>query len=285
MKHNVLYILSKLPLRVHHFFADWLIYPLVYHVMHYRQRIVDKNIRNAFPDWSDQQRKALRKRFYHQFADLIVETIYGYGMNDHVMREHMQYINEDALTNACLTQGGAITMLAHLGTWEWLADYGRRHQHQGIQECNVYRRLKSPFFDRLMLDIRSKRGGECIEKNLLLRRMLQIRDTDLKPMYGMLSDQKPSPRNAHVWTTFLNQDTAFLNGSEVLSQKFGYPCFYGYVQSPKRGYYTMTFMPMSPEHITEEYARLLEQNILEQPHLWLWTHNRWKHKRPQVTPA
>lgn len=281
MRHNGLNILSKLPLGVHHFFADWLIYPLVYHVIHYRQKIVDKNIRNAFPDWSDQQRKALRKRFYHQFADLIVETIYGYSMSDHEMRERMQYINEDALTNACLTQGGAITMLAHLGTWEWLADYGRRHQHQGIQECNVYRRLNSPFFDRLMLDIRLKRGGECVEKNVLLRRMIQIRQTDLKPMYGMLSDQKPSPRNAHVWTTFLNQETAFLNGSEVLSKKFGYPCFYGYVRSPKRGCYTMTFIPMTTDNITEEYARLLEQNILEQPHLWLWTHNRWKHSRPQ----
>ena len=132
-----------------------------------------------------------------------------------------------------------------------------------------------------MLDIRLKRGGECVEKNVLLRRMIQIRQTDLKPMYGMLSDQKPSPRNAHVWTTFLNQETAFLNGSEVLSKKFGYPCFYGYVRSPKRGCYTMTFIPMTTDNITEEYARLLEQNILEQPHLWLWTHNRWKHSRPQ----
>ena len=34
--------------------------------------------------------------------------------------------------------------------------------------------------------------------------------------------------------------------------------------------------------ITKAYARELEQNIQEQPHLWLWTHNRWKWKRPQI---
>lgn len=274
--------MGKLPLSVHHFFADRLIYPLVYYIVRYRRNMVDKNLRNAFPDWSDAQRSALRKRFYRQFADLIVETVYGYSISDREMRERMQYINEDALANACLEQGGAFTLLAHLGTWEWVADFGRRHEHEGIQECNVYRRMKSAYFDRLMLDIRSKRGGECVEKSQLLRRMVELSRSELKPMFGMLSDQKPSPRNAHVWTTFLNQETAFLNGGEVLSRKFGYPCFYGYIRSPKRGCYTMTFIPIQSENITEEYARMLEQNILEQPHLWLWTHNRWKHKKPQA---
>jgi len=31
--------------------------------------------------------------------------------------------------------------------------------------------------------------------------------------------------------------------------------------------------------ITTAYAQMLEQNILEQPELWLWTHNRWKWHR------
>lgn len=279
MKHKWLDILSKLPLGVHHFFADWLVYPLAYHIVRYRRKIVDKNLKSAFPDWSDAERKALRKRFYHQFADLIVETVYGNNISDQEMRERMQYPNEHVLADACHEHGGAITMLAHLGTWEWVADFGRRHQHEGIQECNVYRRLKNSYFDRLMLDIRLKRGGECVEKDVLLRRLIQLKQSELKPMFGMLSDQKPTPRNAHVWTTFLNQETAFLNGSEVLSKKYGYPCFYGYIRSPKRGCYTMTFIPMTSDNLTEEYARLLEQNILEQPHLWLWTHNRWKYPK------
>lgn len=277
-------MLSRLPMCVHHKIADWLIYPLVYHVAHYRRAVVEKNLRLSFPEKSEQERLQIEKRFYHQFADLFVESIYGYGMSDAEMRERMVYPNEHVLADACMNHGGAITMLAHLGTWEWVADFGRRHQAEGIQECNVYRRLKNKYFDRLMLDIRSRRGGECVEKDLLLRRMVQLKGSHIKPMYGMLADQKPSPRNAHVWTTFLNQETAFLNGSEVLSRKFGYPCLYGYIRSPKRGYYTMTFMPIEQKDglsVTEQYARMLEANIREQPHLWLWTHNRWKFSRPQ----
>ena len=285
MRHSWLNILSKLPIGVHHFLADCLLYPFICFVARYRRKIVDKNLRNSFPDWSEAERKALRKKFYHRFADVIVETIYGYAVSNAEIEQRVQYTNVDVLTQACHQYGGAITLLAHLGTWEWVADYGRRVRDEGILECNVYRRLKNKYFDRLMLDIRSRRGGECVEKDVLLRRMIQLRQGELKPMYGMLSDQKPSPRNAHVWTTFLGQETAFLNGGEVLSKKFGYPCFYGYIRSPKRGYYTMTFIPLKSEHITEEYARLLEQNILEQPELWLWSHNRWKYARQQPSLA
>ena len=264
---------------MHHLIADILIYPLIYYIVRYRRALVDKNIRHAFPDWTPKQRQILRKRFYHQFADLLVETIYGYSISDAQIRERMTYEHEDLVAQACLQHGGAITMLAHLGTWEWTADFGRRYAAEGIVECNVYRRLKNQYFNQLMLDIRSRRGGECIEKDVLLRHMIRLRNNKVNAMYGMLADQKPSPRNAHVWTTFLNQDTAFLNGSEVLSKKFGFPCFYAYITSPKRGYYHMRLIPLQPDNITEQYARLLEQNILEQPYLWLWTHNRWKYKR------
>ncbi len=32
--------------------------------------------------------------------------------------------------------------------------------------------------------------------------------------------------------------------------------------------------------ITERYVRRLEQMIREVPHLWMWSHRRWKHKMP-----
>ena len=46
----------------------------------------------------------------------------------------------------------------------------------------------------------------------------------------------------------------------------------------------MKTLAADPKHteegeITTSYARALEQNIIEQPFMWLWTHNRWKWKR------
>lgn len=37
----------------------------------------------------------------------------------------------------------------------------------------------------------------------------------------------------------------------------------------------------TPEgQISELHTRKLEKNILEQPETWLWSHRRWKHKKP-----
>jgi KDO2-lipid IV(A) lauroyltransferase len=139
-----------------------------------------------------------------------------------------------------------------------------------------------------MLQLRSKRGGECVEKNLLLRKLVQLRHADHPFVIGLIADQKPSPRNAHTWTTFLNQDTAFLDGGEVLSRKFDLGVVYANISSPKRGYYRIHFEVITDEpqsmpenEITLSYARMIEANIRQQPERWLWTHNRWKWGRPE----
>lgn len=283
-------IFSLLPLSVLYFLADYLIYPLVRYVIRYRLSLVRKNIRLSFPDKSEQQQAQIIKDFYHHFASVLVEIIYGYRISDEEMRERFVFENIELVEQLAHTHKGVFFMLGHFGNWEWIADIGKRYSDPTIMEYNVYRRLKNPSADRAMLALRAKRGGGgCIEKNQLLRQLVAMRRQTNPITIGLISDQKPSPRNAHVWTTFLHQDTAFLDGGEQLARKFGYAVTYVQVSSPKRGYYRARFVLLSdqpastpPQTITLAYASMLEQNIRQQPHLWLWTHNRWKWSRPQT---
>lgn len=283
-------IFSWLPLSVLYFMADTVLYPLMYYVVGYRRKMVDKNLRNSFPEKSDKERKQLEKRFYHHFADTIMEIIYGYRISDEEMRERFVFENVEVVEALAHKNKGVFFMLGHLGNWEWIADIGKRYTDSSIMEYNVYRQLKSPSADKAMLALRNKRGGGgCIEKSQLLRRLVAMRRQENPITIGLISDQKPSPRNAHVWTTFLNQETAFLDGGEVLARKFGYAVTYVHVESPKRGYYRARFevisdnpATMNPNDITLAYAKHLEANILESPELWLWTHNRWKWGRKEI---
>ena len=280
-------ILSRLPLPLLYFVADALVYPLMYHVVRYRRAIVAKNLRMSFPEKSAKQRRDLERQFYRRFASTIMEIIYGYRISDEEMRERFVFENVEMVEELAHKNKGVFFMLGHLGNWEWIADIGKRYTDTSIKEYNVYRQQKSPSADQAMLALRLKRGGGgCIEKKQLLRQLVAMRHADNLITIGLISDQKPSPRNAHVWTTFLNQETAFLDGGEVLARKFGYAVTYVHVESPKRGYYRARFEVITdnpaatnPTEITLAYARLLEQNILESPELWLWTHNRWKWSR------
>ena len=279
-------IFSLLPLSVLYVLADYLIYPLVRYVVRYRLKLVRKNIRLSFPEKTEAEQNAIVNAFYHHFADLLVEIIYGYRVSDEEMRERVCFENMELLEELARKNHGVIAYLGHMCNWEWIADVGKQFMDKSIVEYNVYRKQKNAKVDHAMLLLRSKRGGECVEKNVLLRKLVQLRHVDHPYVVGLIADQKPSPRNAHVWTTFLNQDTAFLDGGEVLARKFGLGVVYANITSPKRGHYHVHFELITdnptalPENtITLTYARMIENNICQQPERWLWTHNRWKWSR------
>ena len=280
-------ILSCLPLRVLYVLSDCLLYPVIYHVVRYRRSIVAKNLRMSFPEKSAQECKKIERRFYHHFADVIMEIIYGYRISDKEMERRFVFEGVEDAQAILRKTGGIFFMMGHLGNWEWTADMAKRYTDRDIIHYNVYRRLKDSKTDAAMLALRAKRGGNgCIEKNMLLRHLVSLRHENNPISIGIVSDQKPSPRNAHIWTTFLHQDTAFLDGAEVLSRKFGYGVAYMHVTSIKRGYYRgrveiITDAPAQTEEqeITLSFAHKLENNILEQPEQWLWSHNRWKWSR------
>ena len=100
------------------------------------------------------------------------------------------------------------------------------------------------------------------------------------------SDQNPSNPNRAHWVQFLNQDTAFLFGAEKYAKEYDFPVIYVSIRKLKRGYYEaeyslITDSPNKEEHgkIIEDFAIKLEQDIVNKPQYWLWSHKRWKHKK------
>ena len=282
-------IFSLLPLSVLYVISDVILYPLVYYVVKYRLKIVRKNLHNSFPEKTKTELKILEKRFYHHFSDLLVEIIYGYRATDEQMRKHVVFENVELVEKLALQTNGVIAYLGHICNWEWIADLSKRFSNASMIEYNVYRQLKSTSADKMMLELRGKRGGEYVEKNQLLRKLVVLRHSAHPYIIGMVADQKPSKRSSYIWTQFLHQETAFLDGSEVIAQKFGFSAVYARIESIKRGYYSIRFEvitdnpdSMQPGEMTKKYATLLEQNISSQPEQWLWTHNRWKWGRKEL---
>ena len=278
-------ILSRIPLGGHHWFADWILYPTMYYLVRYRRRVVAKNIAECFPEKRPSERKAMAKGFYHQFCYTIVESIYGYRCSDEEMRERVQFEPMDEVNRLVDAAGGGIFMLAHLGNWEWMASV-QQWVSPGVTEINVYRKQKNSSADKLMNAIRSKRGGVCVEKQRILRELVKYRHEGKPVTIGLISDQKPRPEVTRTWVDFLHHETGFLDGGEMLGKRFGYPVFYAYITREKRGYYRCAFRVLAAEpgktaegEITRAYAKALEQNILNQPELWLWSHNRFAYRK------
>ena len=283
-----MWVYSRIPLRLHYLCADILLYPLLRYVVCYRQKVLRRNLHNSFPDKSTAELKRIERKFYHFFADLLVEIPYFRYVSLQEAQRRFDVVGWEEVDRLVAQYGGAILMANHYNNWEWMSLLCTYSKLPDLKMFNVYRRLKNVFFDRLMNDIRAAHGADNVEKSMLLRHMFTAYKEGKKACYYMVADQSPSPRNIHYWTQLLHQPTAILTGSEVLAKKMNIPVFYLDNQRVKRGYYrcVVSLITEHPQEepqfaITERYARMLEHTILQAPEYWLWTHNRWKHKPQQ----
>lgn len=283
----LIWTISWLPMRVLYVLSD-LMFPLIYHVARYRRKVVRRNLVNAFPDYSSKQITETEKKFYHYFCDLMVEIIRQLHAPKKEMKKRMAFENLDLLVKHAEQGKSVMIMMGHYGNWEWNVAFSL-FMPEWIQSSPIYQRLKNKQFDNLMLGLRSRYGAINIERNNLIRNILDMREKGVTGVFGMISDQSPKARHIRYRMQFLNQDTPVFLGTEQLAKKYNYPVYYLEVKRLKRGYYHGNFIPVSTDpEITEEYEitkkfmRMLEESIKERPELWLWTHNRWKHSKKAI---
>lgn len=86
---------------------------------------------------------------------------------------------------------------------------------------------------------------------------------------------------------FLGRETGVFFGVEKFSKKFDLAPVYAHVKKMGRSRFEIDLEVItdSPKetpygYITEKHMRLLEADIYKSPHLWLWTHKRWKRGKP-----
>ncbi len=281
----LLRLISRLPLGVLYVLAD-LCFPLLYYVARYRRKVVTENLNNAFPELSPRERHKIRRRFYRWFCDYVVETLKLLSISRQEMMRRMVIEGVDEMERSLETKPFVFIFLGHYCNWEWVSSIPLWYQKEDSHGAQLYRPLKNKAFDRLFLEMRSRFGSENISKYEALRHILQLRRDGKKTCIGFISDQTPGWNSIHDWVDFLHQDTPVFTGTERIAKKVDAAIFFADIRRVRRGYYHLVLRRMTDEPkdfpdyaLTEQYMRELEQIIRRQPHLWLWSHRRWKHRR------
>ncbi len=256
----------------------------VFTIIGYRKEVILTNLRNSFPDKREREIQAIAREFRTWFCDLVVETLKTLTINERTLRQRVTLEGAELLRTYAEKGQSVILVLGHLGNWELAgARYG---VEPGLPKLHViYHPLENMHFDKLFHHMRTRLGNRLYAMNEVGKAML--RDRHLNTATAFIADQTPAPERAY-WMRFLNQDTPVFLGTEVLARKLGYPVVYVSVQRTGRGRYHMAMETLvadpaltSPGEITEKHTRRLEWDIQRSPAIWLWTHRRWKHKRPE----
>jgi KDO2-lipid IV(A) lauroyltransferase len=284
----IIYLVSLLPFPILYLLSDT-VYLLLYHVAGYRRKVVEENLRNAFPEKSEQEIREISSRFFRYLCDLFLETFKTLTISKKSMVRRCSFPPDTIALFSKLSQEGksAILVMGHQGNWEWA---GNSFSILCPQQLYViYHPLANPHFNNLIYKMRTRFGTKLIAMQDTFRDMLSNRKEINATAF--IADQTPNPNNAH-WMTFLQQDTPVFKGTEKIAQKLNQPVVFVSVQRVKRGYYTVMaeVLFMQPANtqdgeITEAHTKRLEEDIIAHPATWLWSHRRWKHKRTELSYA
>lgn len=282
--YGFIWLISLLPLCVLYLFSD-IIYFVLYYIVGYRRKVVETNLKNSFPEKSEEELKVIRKKFYHHLCDLSIETFKLLNMSQKSVKKRCRYNNADVVNKYFDEGKNVMIVLGHYGNFEWLCCFSLFNSRPVF--LPLYKPLHNKVLDKMYIKIRSSFGAIPVPKNESLRAMMKYSRQGDPTMTCFIADQTPNKHNLNYWTNFLNQDTPVLEGTGRIAHKMGQVVVFARMRKIKRGYYEVDMYPIcedpkntSAEEITERHTRELEKMIMEDPEYWLWSHKRWKHKRP-----
>ena len=288
-------LLGLLPLRVHYALGRFVAW-LAEDVVRYRRDVVTHNLTKAFPEKNVWDLKPIRKAFYQHFGELVAEAVWFGGCRNAKRLRRARLVeveNPDVAARLFEAAPSMVVMYSHCGNWELyggIESYNYTDKPLPFNEqnfCVVYRELSSRAWDDVMRDNRfaplkdRKHFPGYIETKDLIRYAYSHRDE--KKIYNVNTDQRPyfeSPANMDV--DFFGQQVQTMTGAAALARKLGMSVAYLSMRRERRGHYVMRYEPICEDasklgvaEIMQQYYRLVEADIRQQPENYLWTHQRF----------
>lgn len=278
----LLKLVSYIPFCVLYVISDAMYY-LLYYIVRYRRNIVRKNLQESFPEKNMQEIKSIEKKFYHFFADQILESCKMATISPQEMGRRMKFVNINE-ANAVFREGKTIALyMGHYGNWEWVSSIPLCIE-KGTLCVQIYHKLRNENTNKVILNNRERLGAISVEMRKTARYITELASEKKVCIIGFIADQSPKKREARHFLPFLNHKVPVLTGTEKIIKHYGLESWFLDVKRVKRGFYEVKLVKMheNPQslpdfELTAIYYQMLEKMILSRPELYLWSHNRFKH--------
>ncbi|UCH10475.1 MAG: lysophospholipid acyltransferase family protein [Fidelibacterota bacterium] len=244
----------------------------------YRKDVARDNLRLAFPEFTNQQRRTILYRTYQHFGMVLIDFLRIPTLSLQNLEALIQ-MDDTQLREVHERGGGALIMSGHLGNWELMARklVSRRYPLTAVM---VPQRGAGGAFVQA---IRDRIGCEYIPKKTSTRQMLRL----LKEgrFLGLVGDQ--DARKSGVWVSLFGRPSSRPRGSAVFALQTGAPIIVGWCLLQKDRRYHLQFKSISTENLpayrdqaiqtlTQRYTSALETAIRQHPEQYFWFHRMWK---------
>ena len=271
------YLLSLIPWPIMYLIADGF-YGLVYYGFGYRKAVVMKNLLIAFPEKTEAERIRIAKDFYHNFIDMIFETIKMFSISNKELKR--RFSAEPSVLNDLYDSGQNVQLeCGHFFNWEIInLNIGLVSRYPFI---GVYQPLSNKVMDRIMLKMRQRNGTILIPASDFKNNFHDY--VEDRYAMGLAADQNPPSEFKAHWVNFFGRLTPFVVGPEKGAKEKNTAVLFGHFYKEKRGHYrvdleviTTTPNDYAPGRLTQVFAEHVERAVRKKPANYLWSHRRWK---------
>lgn len=253
---------------------------LLYWTSRWRVRVGMTNLRIAFPEWSEAQRRRVLAEAFANLGRVGAEIAQLESLSDDEILARTEVEGEEHLREALdRSQNGVIVVTAHLGNWELL---GAAMAMRGYPLTVVYRRRDNPRLERLLRSWRTRPNFEPIPRGAAARGVLQA--LRARRVVALPVDQNVNRREG-MFVPFFGRLASTRTGPARLAMRTGAPVLPAFIErvgkGPRHRIRVHPPLEIAPEAeaLGRNLARInaaLEDAIRAVPEQWTWTHRRWK---------
>lgn len=254
------------------------------------RRAAEFNLRLAFPEWSDEQRKQTIQAMVRNIGWMAGE----FSQFPRYTKENISQVvvveGEENYRAAVAKGKGVLFLTGHMGAWE-LSSFA--HALYGYPCHFLVRPIDNPRVDALVTRYRCLSGCTAIDKNESARAVLRVlRDGGT---VGVLADQNTMPEEG-IFVDFFGIPACTTTGLARLALRTESAVVPGYaIWDSNLQKYRLIFEPevelartgndeADIRENTARYTKVIERFARKYPDQWLWVHKRWKTRPPGEKP-
>jgi Kdo2-lipid IVA lauroyltransferase/acyltransferase len=260
------------------------------HAVPVRRRVVEENLRAAFPDLTPSALRKLRQTFYIHLGRWSAE--YLFISRGSAIRRGITFTEEglENLDNVLAEKRGIIAVTGHMGSWELM---GMHFAHAGYPITVLAKPLHNGYLNRHVTRSRARSGLEIIFTGAEMSREVAER-LGKGGIICFLADQ--DSRQFGTFVEFLGRPASTPRGPAMYALRTGCPLFPIFTVRERglrhRVIYGKPIHPPSGPHdtdqaiqeMTQAFTRQLEAVIRSHPDQYFWAHRRWKTRPEDVRP-
>ncbi|AFY01184.1 lipid A biosynthesis lauroyl acyltransferase [Bdellovibrio bacteriovorus str. Tiberius] len=258
---------------------------LWFDVFGFRKKIVLDNLKLAFPEWTDKQRKAVGRESVYQLGYNFAEFFFIPSVTPEWIAKNVVFHGWEHVENARAAGKGMFFLTLHLGN----GDLACNTIVLNGQSVNlITKRFKTKWFDDLWFFIRGAKGVQYIDAHAPNNAFEILKALKKNSAVVFVLDQFMG-RPFGIETSFFGKKTGTAYGLALFVQKTKAPVLPIYTYEGKDKKLHVVVEPamdtascvtddkdQTTLNLTQSYCDKLEEIVRKHPEQWMWVHRRWK---------